>query len=57
MLPPQRPTVARGGCVAGARSNNERLARSLDGPGTLARTPFAFATDLFPSYNPTLASA
>jgi hypothetical protein len=31
MLSPQRPTVARAGCVAEARSNNEHIARSLDG--------------------------
>jgi hypothetical protein len=31
MLFPTRPTVARAGCVAEAKSNNEHIARSLDG--------------------------
>jgi hypothetical protein len=31
MLPMHRPTVARAGCVAEARSNNEQITRSLDG--------------------------
>jgi hypothetical protein len=31
MLPPQRLAVTRAGCVAKARSNNENIARSLDG--------------------------
>jgi hypothetical protein len=36
MLPPQRPTVARAGCVADARSNNEQISWSLDGLPSLA---------------------
>jgi hypothetical protein len=47
MLPPQRPTVARAGCVAEARSNNEQIARSLDGLPSLVLLS-AFATDIFP---------
>jgi hypothetical protein len=47
MLPPQRPTVARAGCVAEARSNNEQIARSLDGLPSLVPLS-AFATDIFP---------
>jgi hypothetical protein len=47
MLPPQRPTVACAGCVAEARSNNEHIARSLDGlPSLVPLSPFA--TDIFP---------
>jgi hypothetical protein len=48
MLPPQRPTVALAGCVAEARSNNEQIARSLDGLPSLVHL-FAFATDIFPN--------
>ena len=47
MLPPQRPTVARAGCVAEARSNNEQISRSLDGLPSLVPLS-AFATDIFP---------
>jgi hypothetical protein len=47
MLPPQRPIVARPGCVAEARSNNEQIARSLDGLPSLVSL-YAFATDIFP---------
>jgi hypothetical protein len=47
MLPPQRPTVAHAGCVAKARSNNEHIARSLDGLPSLVPLS-AFATDIFP---------
>jgi hypothetical protein len=47
MLPPQRPTVARAGCVAEPRSNNEEIARSLDGLPSLVPL-FTFATDIFP---------
>jgi uncharacterized membrane protein len=47
MLPPQRPAVLRASCVAEARSNNEHIARSLD--GMLSLVPLiAFATDIFP---------
>jgi hypothetical protein len=46
MLLPQRPTVARAGCVAEARSNNEQITRSLDGLPSLAPI-FAFTTDIF----------
>jgi hypothetical protein len=45
MLPPQRPTVARAGCVAEGRSNNEQTARSLDGLPSLVPLS-AFATDI-----------
>jgi hypothetical protein len=45
--PPQRPKVARAGCVAEARSHNEQIARSLYGPPSLAPLS-AFATDIFP---------
>jgi hypothetical protein len=46
MLPPQRPTGACADSVAEARSNNEQIARSLDGLPSLV--PFtAFATDIF----------
>jgi hypothetical protein len=47
MLPPQRPTVARAGCVAEARSNNEQIARPLDGLPSLVPLS-VFATDIFP---------
>jgi hypothetical protein len=47
MPPPQRPMVARAGCVAEARSNNEHIARSLDGLPSLVPLS-AFATDIFP---------
>jgi hypothetical protein len=47
MLPPLRPTVARAGCAAEVRSNNEQIARYLDGPPSLVPF-FAFATDIFP---------
>jgi hypothetical protein len=47
MLPPQRPTVARAGCVTKARSNNEHIARSLDGVPSLAPLS-AFDTDIVP---------
>jgi hypothetical protein len=47
MLPLERPTVARGGCVAEARPNNEHIARSLDGVPSLIPLS-AFATDMFP---------
>jgi hypothetical protein len=47
MLPPQRPTVARAGCVAEIRSNNEQIARSLDGLPSLVPLS-AFATDILP---------
>jgi hypothetical protein len=47
MLPPQRPNLARAGGVAEVRSNNEQLARSLDGlPSPVSLS--AFATDAFP---------
>jgi hypothetical protein len=46
-LPPKRPTVARAGCVADTRSNNEHIARSLDGLPSLAPLS-VFATDIFP---------
>jgi hypothetical protein len=46
-ISPQRPTVARAGCVAEARFNNEQIARSLD--GLLSLVSFsAFATEIFP---------
>jgi hypothetical protein len=48
MLPPQRPTVARAGCVAEARSNNEKIARSLYYALPSLVPFFAFATDIFP---------
>jgi hypothetical protein len=49
MLPPQRQMVARAGCVAEARSNNEQIdrSRSLDGLSSLIPLS-AFATDIFP---------
>jgi hypothetical protein len=47
MLPPQRPTMARAGCVAEARSNNEHIDRSLDGLPSLVPL-YALATDIFP---------
>jgi hypothetical protein len=47
MLLVQRPTAARAGCVAEARSNNEHIDRSLDGLPSLARLS-AFATNIFP---------
>jgi hypothetical protein len=47
MLSPQRPTVARAGCVAEARSNNEHIAWSLDGLPSLIYLS-AFATNIFP---------
>jgi hypothetical protein len=47
MLPPQRPTVARAGCVAEARSNNGQISRSLDGLPSFVPLS-AFATDIFP---------
>jgi hypothetical protein len=47
MLSPQRPTAARAGCVAEARSNNEQVARSLDGLPSLVPLS-AFATDICP---------
>jgi hypothetical protein len=47
MLPPQRPTVARAGCVADARSNNEQISRFLDGLPSLVPLS-AFAADIFP---------
>jgi hypothetical protein len=47
MLPQQRPTVARADCVAEARSNNEHIARSLDGMPSLVPLS-AFATEIFP---------
>jgi hypothetical protein len=47
MLPPQRPTVARAGYVAKARSNNEQIARSLNGLPSLVSL-YAFATETFP---------
>jgi hypothetical protein len=47
MLTPQRPTVARAGCVAEARSSNELIVRSLDGLPLLVSLS-AFATDIFP---------
>jgi hypothetical protein len=47
MLPPQRPTVARVGCVAEARSNTEHITRSLDCLPSLI--PFyLFAEDISP---------
>jgi hypothetical protein len=45
MLPLQRPTVARAGCVTEARSNDEHIARSLDGLPLLVPLS-AFATDI-----------
>jgi hypothetical protein len=56
MLPPQCPTVARAGCVAEARSNNEHIARSLDGLPSLIPF-FAFARTSFQSYKPISMSA
>jgi hypothetical protein len=47
MLPPQRPTVARAGSVAEARSSNEHIDQSLDGLPSLVPLS-AFATDIFP---------
>jgi hypothetical protein len=47
MLPPQHPTVARAGCVAETRSNNEQIARSFDGLSSLVHLS-AFAADIFP---------
>jgi hypothetical protein len=47
MLPPQRPTVARAGCVAETRSNNEQIALSLDGLPSVVPLS-AFATEVFP---------
>jgi hypothetical protein len=47
MLPRQRPMVARAGCVAETRSNNEQIARSLDDLPSLVPLS-AFATDIFP---------
>jgi hypothetical protein len=47
MFPLLRPTVARAGCVAETRSNNDKIARSLDGLPSLASLS-AFATDIFP---------
>jgi hypothetical protein len=47
MLPQQRPTVGRVGCVAEARSNNEQIAGSLDGMPSLVPLS-AFATEIFP---------
>jgi hypothetical protein len=46
MLSPQHPTVARAGCVAEIRSNNEQMVRSLDGLPSLVPLP-AFATGIF----------
>jgi hypothetical protein len=43
MLPTRRQTVARAGCVAEVRSNNEHTTRSLDGLTSLVPV-FAFAT-------------
>jgi hypothetical protein len=48
ILRPQRPTLACAGCVAESRSNNESIARSLDGLPSLIPL-FAFATDVFPT--------
>jgi hypothetical protein len=48
MLPPLRPTVARAGCVAEVRSNNEQIARSLDGLLPSLVPFFTFVTDIFP---------
>jgi hypothetical protein len=45
MLPPQHPMVACTCCVARPRSNNEQIARSLDGPPSLVPLS-AFATDI-----------
>jgi hypothetical protein len=52
MLPQQRPTVSHAGCVAEARSNNEQIARSLNG---LHRSrPFLRLPRIsFQSYTPT----
>jgi hypothetical protein len=47
MLPPQRPTVARAGCVVEARSSNEQIVRFLYGLPSLVPLS-AFATDIFP---------
>jgi hypothetical protein len=47
MLPPQRATVARKGCVAKARSNNEKITRPLDGLPSLVLL-YAFATNIVP---------
>jgi hypothetical protein len=47
MIFTQLPMVARAGCVAGARSSNEQIARSLDGLPSLVPL-FAFATDTIP---------
>jgi hypothetical protein len=47
MLLPKRPTVARAGCVAEARSNSEQISRSLDGLPSLVPLS-SFATDIFP---------
>jgi hypothetical protein len=48
MLPPQSPTVARARCVAEARSNNEPIARSLDGLLLWLVHLSPFAADIFP---------
>jgi hypothetical protein len=56
MLPPQRPTVARAGCVAKARSNNEHITRSLDGLPSLV--PFLYLPRTsFQSYWPSTSFA
>jgi hypothetical protein len=47
MLPPQRPTVARAGCVAKVLSTNDHIALSLDGLPLLVPLS-AFATGIFP---------
>jgi hypothetical protein len=47
MLHPQRPTVARAGCVAEAQSNNRQITRALDGLPSLVPLS-TFATDIFP---------
>jgi hypothetical protein len=47
MLPMKRRTVARAGCVAEARSNNEHITRPLDGVPWLVPLS-AFNMDIFP---------
>jgi hypothetical protein len=47
IYPPKHPTVARSGCVAEARLNNENIIWSFDGLPSLVPLS-AFATDIFP---------
>jgi hypothetical protein len=55
MLHSKRSTVARAGCVAEVRSNNEHTTRSLDGlPSPVPL--FGFATDIFESCKPSAST-